>query len=173
MISGVVRRVGTAVLLFSLAQVASCREPNPAYQSASMVTDAQSAGPPSTDAPVDRQGPMDVGGPSATLLLNKSTYAVGEAIVVAFSGGAANATDWIGLYETADPAPIYINRSTAWYYTDNTRLKRIGSGPTSGSVTFATDTRPIWPLPAGAYKAIFFANDVYIVLAGPVFFDVR
>jgi hypothetical protein len=28
-------------------------------------------------------------------------------------------------------------------------------------------------LPAGAYKAIFFANDVYIVLAGPVFFDVR
>jgi hypothetical protein len=148
--------------------------------------------PPAADADADADGHPDAALTSAdappdaspappdspamnqpSLTINKATFASGEAIVASFADGPGNATDWIGLYDIDDPPPSAVNRSTAWYYTNNLRVTLAASGPRSGSVTFSDGTAPVWPLPAGSYKAIFFANDGYQILAGPTLFEVR
>jgi hypothetical protein len=133
---------------------------------------------PEVSSPVDMTvviPPVDAGpttvGPKLTL--DRASYGAGQAIMASFASGPGNATDWIGIYQASAPAPSDANRSIAWYYTNNQRGTSGGSGPRSGSVTFSAGTEPTWPLPAGAYKAIFLANDGYQVLAGPVPFDVR
>jgi hypothetical protein len=139
---------------------------------------ADSAPMPEVASPVDmtvvnppvEAGPATVG---PKLTLDRASYGVGQAIMASFASGPGNATDWIGIYQASAPAPSDANRSIAWYYTNNQRGTSGGSGPRSGTVTFSAGTEPTWPLPAGAYKAIFLANDGYQVLAGPVPFDVR
>jgi len=107
----------------------------------------------------------------ATLSLNKTSYTSGESIVATFANGPGHAKDWIGIYKSNE-APGGLP-STAWYYTNNRQSANGSSGPTAGSVTFSSGSKPTWPLPAGAYKAYFLENDGYTVLAGPIPFDVQ
>jgi hypothetical protein len=136
---------------------------------------ADAAGPePAIDASAGPPDQAPEGPPGPTLTLNKSSYASGEAIVATFASGPGNARDWIGIYEASDPTPDgdLTNLSTIWYYLDHTQ-----DDPRTvlrnGQLTFAAGSRPTWPLPSGDYKAYFLANDIYIILAGPVFFTVR
>jgi hypothetical protein len=175
-----------------LAVASSCTRPNPAFRVVgASTTDAGSPDlVPDTlmrldaagadaggDARIDSgAGALDQGGAEVApvrLMLDRSIYVSGEAIVATFSNGPGSATDWIGIYEVDDPAPAFTNPSTAWYYTNNFRVTLGGSGPRNGAVIFTTGSAPTWPLAAGLYKAIFLAGDGYVILAGPVDFEVR
>lgn len=90
---------------------------------------------------------------------SKASYTVGESIVINFSGGPGNATDWIGIYNPG-VTPNGTPPSLSWVYTTGTRTA--GGTAKSGSVTFTAPT-----LAAGSYKIWFLANDGYAAIAGP------
>lgn len=89
----------------------------------------------------------------------KTSYTVGESIVINFAGGPGNAKDWIGIY-TNGVTPDGNPASLDWRYTNGTQTS--GGNATAGSVTF-----PAPVLAAGTYKIWFLANDAYGVIAGP------
>lgn len=92
---------------------------------------------------------------------SKPSYARGEAIVVSFSDGPGNATDWIGIYPTgAVPGQV---GSTLWYYVNGRRSATV-AGITSGTLTLGVGSGS-WPLHAGSWNAFFLANDGYQILA--------
>ncbi|MGB0992905.1 MAG: endonuclease/exonuclease/phosphatase family protein [Akkermansiaceae bacterium] len=87
-----------------------------------------------------------------------------EDIVVSFSGGPGNATDWIAIYPQGiipDGSPP----ASLWLYTNGTQIS--GGSATSGSVTFSNPS-----LVAGNYSLWFLQNDGYTVLDGPVHFTI-
>jgi endonuclease/exonuclease/phosphatase (EEP) superfamily protein YafD len=91
----------------------------------------------------------------AALTIDRSTYVVGEHIVVSFEGAVGSATDWIGLY----PAGQRANQgSTAWLYTTGTQDP--GVVGTSGSVRFLPVN--LW---AGDWQARLFHDDGYELTA--------
>jgi len=88
--------------------------------------------------------------------LNKSTYQVGEAITVNFTG-STSILDWIALFNE-DITPGNQNNH-GWKYTSNTQT---ASATTieSGSVTFGEGLSAI-----GKYKVCLLSNDSYTVAA--------
>jgi hypothetical protein len=115
----------------------------------------------------------------ASLSLDKSSYAEGEAITAMFSGGPGNPSDWIGIYSDPGNAPSGCNSngaSTIWLYTNDTQTA--GGSVSAGSVTFSNDNPYIaadtdWPLPGGNYVAYLLENDGYCQLGNPVQFSVE
>ncbi len=91
---------------------------------------------------------------------DEEAYAVGDPIVVSWTGGPANRWDWIGVYEAkaADPKIDYY---LIWAYTGQ---HASGTVPPSvvGSVTMGESTqgRP-WPLPPGDYVVHYLLTDRY------------
>lgn len=91
---------------------------------------------------------------------DKSSYTPGEAITVDFFVGPGNPKDWVGLYKV-DMVPGAVG-SLAWFYVDGTTAS--SDGIESGTLVFdggmADD---------GDYKAVFFENDGYTILAESLF----
>lgn len=87
---------------------------------------------------------------------DKTSYEIGEAIVVTFAGGPANAKDWIGVYKEGETpgGPS----ATIWNYVDGTQTG--SAGLADGTVTFASGLAA-----AGNYVIYFLLNDGYDVLA--------
>lgn len=90
----------------------------------------------------------------------QASYDVGEQIVVDFSDGPGNATDWVGFYQPGN-IPDGEPGSITWLYTN-------GTGTGGGALTEGTLTFPAGSLAAGDYALWFLANDGYQALAGPV-----
>ncbi|RYD47704.1 MAG: hypothetical protein EOP85_04970, partial [Verrucomicrobiaceae bacterium] len=95
-----------------------------------------------------------------SISLNKESHAPGETIVVSFSGGPGNASDWIGIY-TDGITPNGNPQSLAWYYTNGTKTA-------SGNLTQGTVNFPNTGLGPGTYKVFFLANDGYAQLTAPI-----
>ena len=91
---------------------------------------------------------------------DKSTYEVGEPIVVSWSDGPANRWDWIGIYRAAKSNPK-VHYYLLWNYTG---LHGSGTVPpsVSGSVTMdeSAQGNP-WPLPPGKYVVHYLLTDRY------------
>jgi hypothetical protein len=101
----------------------------------------------------------------ATIETTKTTFAVGEAIVVTFAGSEST-TDWIGI--CAESAPQYQNNAlpeNAWKYVNSDSQASGGSVVASGTVTFPGSMYPLpdgtASLPVGSYKMFFFTADSY------------
>jgi len=90
-----------------------------------------------------------------TVSTDKSTYKVGEAITVCFTG-ATSAKDWVGLYASTS-TPGSASPSIDWNYTDGT--KSGSSLVPNGSVVFQNGLST-----EGSYKVCFLSNDGYTVL---------
>jgi hypothetical protein len=91
---------------------------------------------------------------------DKSTYAVGEPIVVTWTNGPANRWDWIGIYRAAKSDPK-VHYYLLWNYTG---LHDSGTVPpsVSGSVTMdGTAQGNPWPLPPGEYVVHYLLTDRY------------
>ena len=91
---------------------------------------------------------------------DKAVYTPGEPIVVDFLVGPGNEKDWVGLYKVG-MVPGNVG-SLAWFYVDGT--KDGNEGVEFGTVTFnggMTDE--------GDYRAVFFENNGYTVLADTEF----
>ncbi len=97
-----------------------------------------------------------VGDIGPTVQTDKSTYLPGEAITVDFLVGPGNPLDWVGLYRE-DMVPGSVG-SLVWFYVDGTTAS--SEGIESGTLTFANGMTD-----EGNYKAIFFENDGYTILA--------
>ena len=87
---------------------------------------------------------------------DRPTYSVGEDIVVTFTGGPANAKDWIGIYPTGI-APGSVG-STLWFYVNGTETST--TGVADGTITF-----PGGLSAAGDYDVHLHADDGYGILA--------
>jgi hypothetical protein len=101
---------------------------------------------------------------------DKSTYAVGEPIVVNWTNGPANRWDWIGIYRAAKSDPK-VHYYLLWNYTG---LHDSGTVPpsVSGSVTMdGTAQGNPWPLPPGEYVVHYLLTDRYRA-AGSAAFEV-
>ncbi len=95
-----------------------------------------------------------------TVELNHHAYLPGEAIEASFSGGPANAKDWIGVYpEGVTPGS---QASTTWRYVDGGTAGN--AGLSAGSVTY-----PNGLAFAGSWTAFLLLNDGYDVLAQSTF----
>ncbi len=103
-----------------------------------------------------------VGAAEAPLKTNKTTYSVGEPIMVTAEGSGA---DWVGLYRASDgyDANQGGRPSILWYY-----VARDGnaSGDTKDITQADKNNFHDWPeyadgLTAGDYKVVLFANDGY------------
>ena len=107
---------------------------------------------------------------AVTLVLDKTEYASGEAIVAVFADGPGNKKDWIGLY--AQGTSPGSGSAQAFLYVDGSCNGR--RAKTNGTVTFdsAESCFVSWPLAPGNYKAYFCENDGYNILDGPVSFTV-
>ncbi|MEC9081176.1 MAG: hypothetical protein VYE44_05305 [Verrucomicrobiota bacterium] len=91
---------------------------------------------------------------------DKSSYAPGEPITIDFLLGPGNPKDWVGLYKV-DMVPGAVG-SLAWFYVDGTQAGN--DEIKTGTVTFdggMTDE--------GDYKAVFFENNIYTILAETLF----
>ena len=97
-----------------------------------------------------------VGDIGPTVQTDKSTYLPGEAITVDFLVGPGNPLDWVGLYRE-DMVPGSVG-SLVWFYVDGTTTS--SEGIESGTLTFANGMTD-----EGNYKALFFENDGYTILA--------
>lgn len=91
---------------------------------------------------------------------DKEIYTPAEAIVVDFLVGPANPKDWVGLYKV-DMVPGSVG-SLAWFYVDGS--KDGSTGIDTGTVMFESGMAD-----EGDYKAIFFENDGYTILAETLF----
>jgi hypothetical protein len=87
-----------------------------------------------------------------TLTTATPSVANGSPVTFTYSTPPAtnSTTNWIGIYKAGDTPGV--QASTDWQYTPGT----------SGSATFTANYG------AGTYKAYYFSNDGYTVLAGPV-----
>lgn len=102
-------------------------------------------------------------GNSASFSLDATTLTAGTPLTATWSGGPANATDWVGIYRMGDtPGPVV---STLWAYTNGTRTIP-ATGLAAGTVSFPATLAP------GEYFAAFFLNDGYTIAFGPVAFTV-
>ncbi|MBJ6368168.1 endonuclease/exonuclease/phosphatase family protein [Snuella sedimenti] len=91
---------------------------------------------------------------------SKTTYALGEAIIINFSGGPGNSKDWIGIYNQGE-TPGNVN-ATDWFYVNG--KKNATKKLSSGSITFSSG------LPnAGNYDVHFLENDGHTILASASF----
>jgi phospholipase C len=101
-----------------------------------------------------------------TIALSKTSYAVGEAVVVSFTNGPGNAKDWIGVYpKGTSPHP----GSTIWQYVNGTHTAT--TGVTQGTVQLGAGSGT-WPLTVGQWMAYYLVNDGYTSIAS-VEFDVK
>ena len=101
-----------------------------------------------------------VGDVGPTVKTDKAVYTPGEPIVVDFLVGPGNPKDWVGLYKVG-MVPGNVG-SLAWFYVDGT--KDGNEGVEFGTLTFdggMTDE--------GDYRAVFFENNGYTVLADTEF----
>ena len=101
-----------------------------------------------------------VGDVGPTVKTDKAVYTPGEPVVVDFLVGPGNPKDWVGLYKVG-MVPGNVG-SLAWFYVDGT--KDGNEGVEFGTLTFEggmTDE--------GDYRAVFFENDGYTVLADTEF----
>ena len=98
-----------------------------------------------------------------TLQLDKTEYYPGETIVASWSGGPANAKDWIGIYKTGQ-TPQTVN-STLWAYANGTHTSSTGSA--NATVSFNGSN-----LAVGGWVLRFFSNDGYTEIATPLSFTV-
>ena len=89
------------------------------------------------------------------LYVSKTSYKLDEGVAISFSGGPANALDWVGIYKEGQ-TPGGVDRSIQATYVD---------GRSSGEFYFD-------PLPSGKYEAHLFENDSYEILTS-VLFEVR
>ena len=87
---------------------------------------------------------------------DKSSYTPGEAITVDFFVGPGNPKDWVGLYRE-DMVPGSVG-SLVWFYVNGSTTSN--EGIESGTLTFANGMTD-----EGDYKALFFENDGYTILA--------
>lgn len=105
----------------------------------------------------------------------KATYAPGDDILVAFTGGPGNKGDWIGLYtggkgpEGGDNDP----HLKGWYYTNGaqaTGARAPGEGRVvlDGGAENSENAESDWPLADGDYDLYYVCCDGYDVVAGPV-----
>jgi PKD repeat protein len=90
-----------------------------------------------------------------TVSTNKSTYKVGEAITISFTG-ATSASDWVGLY-AATSTPGSASPSIDWNYVDGTRTG--SSLVTNGSIVFQGGLSS-----EGNYKVCFLASNGYSIM---------
>ncbi len=100
--------------------------------------------------PVAADEPPEITGDASRLTVDKSTYAVGEPIMVS---GIGSGTDWLGIYRVDAP------HSIRWTYIDTAR-----GGPGSGvavNIREVPDHNAGEPLdiPAGTYIIRLMAND--------------
>jgi phospholipase C len=103
---------------------------------------------------------------NAIIGVSKTSYAVGEPIVVTFSGGSGNPDDWIAVY----PKGITPHQgSTIWSYVGGTQTA--GVGLSMGTVTLGPGSGT-WPLAVGQWMAYFLLDDGYTPIAS-VEFDVK
>ena len=98
-----------------------------------------------------------VGDIGPTVQTDKSTYLPGEPITIDFLVGPGNPKDWVGLYREDMVSDGSVG-SLVWFYVDGTTTG--SEGIESGTLTFANGMTD-----EGAYKAVFFENDGYTILA--------
>ena len=101
-----------------------------------------------------------VGDVGPTVKTDKVVYTPSEPIVIDLLVGPGNPKDWVGLYKVG-MVPGNVG-SLAWFYVDGT--KDGNEGVEFGTLTFEggmTDE--------GDYRAVFFENDGYTVLADTEF----
>ncbi|MDP6892435.1 MAG: hypothetical protein QF731_04590, partial [Verrucomicrobiota bacterium] len=101
-----------------------------------------------------------VGDIGPSVKTDKEVYTPGEVIVADFLVGPANPKDWVGLYKV-DMVPGAVG-SLAWFYVDGT--KDGIEGIATGTVTFDSGMTD-----DGDYKAVFFEDDGYTILAEDLF----
>jgi hypothetical protein len=111
-------------------------------------------------------------GEEPAIALEKSTYAPGEDIVVNYSNGPGNKSDWIAVYaEGVVPGSGIFTE--LWYFANGKR-EAGETGASDGTMVLdsASDnpenTEVDWPLADGIYDVYFLCCDDYGVLAGPV-----
>ncbi len=93
------------------------------------------------------------------LSVNKTTFAVGEPILVTATG---NGTDWVGLYLAGDTPGQ--DPSIWWYYVDQNGVSS-GEEMNLLAAPYCNQDRPeLVDVPAGAYKILLLANDGYDVI---------
>ncbi len=114
----------------------------------------------------------------ATVQVSKTTYAVGEPVVVTFANGPGNANDWIALYQKG-AVPSQMLPSADWSYVgaDPARPHKPGAGLRSGTVTLDATSQntvpmPGWPLLVGQWTAYFMVFGSWNWIAS-VDFEVR
>jgi phospholipase C len=118
--------------------------------------------------------PAGTGGcQGATISVSKTSYTVGEPVVVSFADGPGNSHDWIGVYpKGTTPQPS----STIWSYVGAAAATphTAGAGVTQGTVTLAAASAngSGWPLTVGQWEAYYLVNDGYAPIAS-VQFDVQ
>ena len=112
-------------------------------------------------------------GGSATVTVDKTSFASGESITVHFSGGPGNPKDWIAVYPRTSPVQ---QGSTAWQYCASGTHTAPGQGVTSGTITLdatSVNNASAWPLAAGSsWTAYYLVNDGYTSV-GSVQFDIH
>ena len=92
---------------------------------------------------------------AATVSTSKASYAVGEAIVVNYTGSTA-AKDWIGVYT---PPTTPAGYSIKWVYCNSGNTTSGATVRENGTVTFTTN------LPVGTYDIYMCADDGSTVMA--------
>lgn len=90
-----------------------------------------------------------------------ASYTTNQAITITFSGGPANAKDWVGVYPKGI-APGTGTDSTIWNYVDGTQTGNTGAA--NGSMTFTNGLSAF-----GDWVAYLLLNDGYTVLASNAF----
>ena len=123
--------------------------------------------------------PFQHGDAAPTISVEKSTYAPGENIVVTYSNGPGNITDWIAIYVDGENTEGGDNDPNlkVWYYTNGTHAAG-EKGASNGHVAFDSGAEneengvPDWPLPEGEYDIYLICCDGYDMLAGPVHFTI-
>jgi hypothetical protein len=101
---------------------------------------------------------IEAPGAHPSITTSKATYAVGEAIPVAWRNAPGERWDWVGVYQRgADPLEAsYLT----WAYTQAS----IAGTATLGGTAYGT-----WPLKPGRYSLYLLADDGYDILATATF----
>jgi hypothetical protein len=99
---------------------------------------------------------------------DRSTYGVGEPIVVSWTDGPANRWDWIGVYEAAKSDPK-VDYYLIWNYVG---LHAAGTVPPSVAGSMTLDETAMgnpWPLPPGRYVVHYLVTDRYRSIGSATF----